>query len=105
MTGVQTCALPISGTTIIVVVSTGKGQVAMPNVVGKDGATAATELTNLGLRVVVNEQLLPAGDAQNGKVISQDPPAGSSVAPGANVTIVVGRADSTTTVPVSTTVP
>ena len=93
------------GTTIIVVVSTGKSQVAMPNVVGKDGATAATELTNLGLRVVVNEQLLPAGDAQNGKVISQDPPAGSSVAPGANVTIVVGRADSTTTVPVSTTVP
>ncbi|NDF24112.1 MAG: PASTA domain-containing protein, partial [Actinobacteria bacterium] len=53
----------------------------------------------------VSEQLLPAGDANVGKVISQTPAAGASVAAGGAVTIVVGKADTTTTVPIATTVP
>jgi len=93
------------GSTIIVVVSTGKAQVVLPNVVGSDGAVAASSLTSLGLTVQVSEQLLPAGDANVGKVISQTPAAGASVAAGGAVTIVVGKADTTTTVPIATTVP
>ncbi|NCX79566.1 MAG: PASTA domain-containing protein, partial [Actinobacteria bacterium] len=93
------------GSTIIVVVSTGKAQIVMPNVVGSDGAVAASSLTSLGLTVQVSEQLLPAGDANVGKVISQTPAAGASVAAGGAVTIVVGKADTTTTVPIATTVP
>ncbi|NDH37352.1 MAG: PASTA domain-containing protein, partial [Acidimicrobiia bacterium] len=64
-----------------------------------------SSLTSLGLTVQVSEQLLPAGDANVGKVISQTPAAGASVAAGGAVTIVVGKADTTTTVPIATTVP
>lgn len=93
----DTAVAPGSGVTLYV--STGKSAVAVPNVVGKDGSTAATELTSLGFVVTVNEQVLPAGDANNGLVLAQSIAAGTTVQPGSSITITVGRSESTTTLP------
>ena len=87
------------GSAVTLYVSTGKPQVAAPNVVGKDGTAAASELTTLGFVVTVNEQSLPAGDPSNGLVLAQSVAAGANVAPGSAITITVGRADVSTTLP------
>lgn len=81
------------GSTVTLYVSSGKPGITVPNLVGKEGASAVSELTTLGLVVTVNEQLLPAGDASNGLVLAQSVPAGSKVAPGAAITVTVGKAD------------
>jgi len=96
----DTAVAPGSGITLYV--SSGKPGVAVPSVVDKNGATAATELTSLGLVVTVNEQVLPAGDARNGNVLAQSIAPGTSVAPGSTITITVGRAEAP---PPETTVP
>jgi len=87
------------GSPVTLYVSTGKTQVAIPNVVGKDGTAAASELTTLGFVVTINEQVLPAGDPSNGLVLAQSAAAGANVAPGSPITITVGRADASTTLP------
>ncbi|MFM8969935.1 MAG: Stk1 family PASTA domain-containing Ser/Thr kinase [Actinomycetota bacterium] len=88
------------GSSVTLYVSTGKPTVAVPNAVGKEGSAAATELTSLGFSVAVNEQPLPAGDTNDGRVLAQSIAAGTNVAPGSAITITVGRADTTpTTVP------
>ena len=76
----------------------GTAGLVAPNVVGKNGAEAASSLTTLGFVVTTNEQPLPAGDANNGLVLAQSVPAGTSVVPGSPITITVGRADTATTV-------
>ena len=87
------------GSPVTLYVSTGKTQVAIPNVVGKEGTAAASELTTLGFVVTINEQVLPAGDPSNGLVLAQSAAAGANVAPGSPITITVGRADTSTTLP------
>ena len=84
------------GSNVTLYVSTGKSAVPVPNVVGKDGSSAATTLTSLGLVVTVNDQVLPAGDANNGLVLAQSIAAGTTVAPGSAITITVGRSEATT---------
>ena len=86
------------GSSIVLYVSSGKVALVAPNVVGKNGSEAATNLTSLGFVVTVNEQPLPAGDSNNGLVLAQSVPAGTSVAPGSPITITVGRSDTATTV-------
>jgi len=86
------------GSSIVLYVSSGKVALEMPNVVGRNGAEAATDLTGLGFVVTTNEQPLPAGDPNNGLVLAQSVAAGTSIAPGSPVTITVGRADTTITV-------
>jgi len=95
----DTAVAPGSGITLFV--SSGKPSVTVPSVVDKNGATAATELTSLGLLVTVNEEMLPAGDARNGNVLAQSIAPGTLVAPGSTITITVGRAEA----PPETTVP
>jgi beta-lactam-binding protein with PASTA domain len=65
----------------------------VPNVVGKEGAAAVSELTTLGFVVTVNEQALPVGDASNGIVLAQSVAAGSTVPPGSAITVAVGKAE------------
>ena len=84
------------GSSVTLYVSTGQAAVPVPNMVGKDGSAAATELTSLGFVVTVNEQALPAGDANNGLVLGQSIAAGTTVQPGSSIIITVGRAESTT---------
>ena len=86
------------GSSVTMYVSSGKAGLVAPNVVGKNGAEAASSLTTLGFVVTTNEQPLPAGDANNGLVLAQSVPAGTSVVPGSPITITVGRADTATTV-------
>ncbi|MFM9036372.1 MAG: PASTA domain-containing protein, partial [Actinomycetota bacterium] len=60
----------------------------------------------LGYRVVVEYIDVPAGSANDGLVIAQDPSAGVPVAPGARVLLKVGKAitpATTTTTPTTTT--
>ena len=62
----------------------------VPNVVGQDRSAAATALRDAGFRVLIlNRQTSNA--AQDGKVIEQTPPAGTSIPRGLLIAILVGR--------------
>jgi beta-lactam-binding protein with PASTA domain len=71
----------------------------VPNVIGQDGTTSATQLTALGLQVTLTEQVLPPGDALNGKVVAQSVVAGTAATPGSEIALTIGRSDTTTTLP------
>jgi len=74
-----------AGAPIDLVVSSG---VAVPNVVGQTQAAATTAITAAGLAVgSVTQQ--PSGSVASGTVISQNPAAGTNVAGGSQVNIVV----------------
>ena len=85
------------GSAVTLYVSSGKAGVLVPNVVGKEGAAAVSELTTLGFVVTVNEQALPVGDASNGIVLAQSVAAGSTVPPGSPITVAVGKAETAPT--------
>ncbi|MFZ9075918.1 MAG: Stk1 family PASTA domain-containing Ser/Thr kinase [Ilumatobacteraceae bacterium] len=95
------------GGPITLYVSTGKPLVAVPNVVGQDGASSATQLASLGFVVTLDDQPLAAGDPLNGKVLSQSVAGGTTVVPGSEIVLVIGRADTSpsTTVDTATTLP
>lgn len=74
------------------------GDVSVPGVVGLTQADAERRLTALGLKVTVGEQRYSA-DAPRSTVLSQSPAAGSSVAPGAAVTLDVSAGQQRATIP------
>jgi eukaryotic-like serine/threonine-protein kinase len=64
-------------------------QVQVPDVIGRRARVARAQLEAAGLQV--NQQQAPVGDPQQeGRVVIQAPPAGSTVGRGSTVTIVVG---------------
>src|SRR5215207_2565223 len=64
-------------------------QVQVPDVVGRRARVARAQLEAAGLQV--NQQQAPVGDPrQAGRVILQNPPAGTTVGRGSTITIVVG---------------
>jgi hypothetical protein len=73
---------------VALVVSSGPANVSVPNVVGLTQAAASAAITNAGLSVgavtLTNSANVPAGN-----VISQNPGAGASVAPGSAVALTV----------------
>jgi len=73
-------------------------QVTVPDVVGLTQNAATTALQNAGLvaGVVTNQA---SGSVPAGAVISQNPPAGTAVAPGTSVSLVVSSGPSSPTVP------
>jgi len=76
------------GSSVNLVVSTGPCLVTVPDVVGQAQATATTAIEGAGL--VVGTVTMQCSDTVSaGQVISQDPAAGASVAPGTAVNIVV----------------
>ena len=83
------------GSTVTLTVCEGTEDVTLPNVVGQLEADARGLLEGLGLVVSVTRQA--GSEEDDGKVLSQAPPADSSVAPGSIVTIVVSQGSSATT--------
>jgi hypothetical protein len=64
-------------------------QVQVPDVIGRRARVARAQLEAAGLQV--NQQQAPVGDSQQqGRVVLQNPPAGTTVGRGSTVTIVVG---------------
>jgi serine/threonine-protein kinase len=75
-------------TTVTITVSTGPQQVPVPNVVNQTEAAATNALEAAGFLVQV--QLSPSSQQQNGLVIQQSPTGDSEADEGSTVTIVVG---------------
>ena len=74
------------------------GSVVVPNVVGLTQAAATTAITNAGLVLgTVTQQ--SSANVPAGNVISQNPAANASVAPGSSVNIVVSSGPANVTVP------
>jgi eukaryotic-like serine/threonine-protein kinase len=93
---------PASGTTVrrnapvSLVVSSGPNPQpasTVPNVVGEKQATAADDLENAGFKVVVLNRPVTSS-SQSGRVVDEQPHAGSSIPGGSQVTIFVGRSSS-----------
>lgn len=86
------------GTAVALVLSSGPELVGVPNVVGSTESQALAAITGAGLNVAgitaVNSATAPAGN-----VISQNPAAGSNVAPGSNVDLVVSTGPQAVVVP------
>jgi serine/threonine-protein kinase len=95
------------GSKIQLIVSTGKEQIRVPNVVGLSRSDATTELQNAGFTVIVRD--VTSLDPNNaGRVIAQSPSADSKAAKGSAVTISVGRfgsGSSSTSTTATTTFP
>jgi eukaryotic-like serine/threonine-protein kinase len=95
------------GQTVTLVVSAGREQVIVPNVVEKTEETARQELGLAGFEIQVTEQALPAGSPDDGRVLAQSPAGGQRADVGSAVSITVGRAEilPTTTSTTTTTTP
>ena len=74
------------GSSVNLVVVAAPQQVTVPNVVGNLATDAQTKLQNAGFQVVTEEV---ASSEPAGTVVSSDPSAGTSVAPGSTITITV----------------
>jgi serine/threonine-protein kinase len=85
------------GTTVTLVVSRGKDKVAVPDVVGRPRDEAEATLQDAGLQASAREE--ESEDADPGTVLSQDPAAGSQLAKGQTVTLVVAKAPADVPVP------
>ncbi|MGH3931296.1 MAG: Stk1 family PASTA domain-containing Ser/Thr kinase [Pseudonocardiaceae bacterium] len=91
-------ALP--GTTIRLDVGTGPTEVEVPNLQGLDTAQAQQSLQGVGLVLSPTQRQQVVSDAaQVGRVVTQDPPAGSKLKKGTPVTITVGVPPETVAVP------
>lgn len=77
-----------AGSAVSLVVSSGRAQVAVPNVVGQTQAAATTAITSAGLVLgtVTNQ---PSSTVPSDSVISEDPAAGTQVNSGSSVNLVV----------------
>jgi serine/threonine-protein kinase len=85
------------GAEIKLYVSTGKEQVAIPDVAGQDPVEAANALGARGL--VTKRVNQPSDTVQDGTVIGTDPPAGRSVAKGSEVQLIVSSGQEDVRVP------
>jgi beta-lactam-binding protein with PASTA domain/predicted Ser/Thr protein kinase len=78
-----------AGSTVSIVVSAGKEQAKVPNVIGKLRAEAVQAVRDAGLSPTVEEEETEV-TGKVGRVIDQFPPPGSELEPGDAVTIIVG---------------
>jgi beta-lactam-binding protein with PASTA domain len=86
------------GSQVNLVISSGPQMVTVPNVEGLPQAAGTTAITGAKLTVgTVTQQTSDTVSA--GNVISQDPPSGSSVAPGSPVNLVISSGPQMVTVP------
>ncbi len=86
--------------TIEVTLSSGKGSIDVPNVVGKSEADAVTAL---GTTFNCNKSYAYNSDVQEGYVISQSPESGTQGKEGDTVTLVISQGEELVTVPDVTT--
>jgi beta-lactam-binding protein with PASTA domain len=80
------------GGRVTLTVSSGPAKVDVPDVTGLDEASARQELERAGFQVQVTDEST-TDPAQDGTVVRQSPPGGSSARDGAMVTITVARID------------
>lgn len=80
-----------AGSPIALIVSSGSPTVVVPDVTGNTEGEAQTAINAAGLITEIKYQNVPAGDVNDGRVISQSREAQSAVAPGTKVTLVVGK--------------
>ncbi|HZQ29327.1 MAG TPA: Stk1 family PASTA domain-containing Ser/Thr kinase [Acidimicrobiales bacterium] len=85
------------GSNVVLTVSSGKPQVAIPNEAGKDATDAAAELGGLGFQVKTTKQA--SASVPEGKVIGTDPPGGSQAAKGSTVNLIVSSGPQQVAVP------
>jgi eukaryotic-like serine/threonine-protein kinase len=78
------------GSTVSIVVSSGKQEAKVPNVIGKLRSEAVQAMRAAGLTPTVEEEETEA-PGKVGRAIDQFPPPGSELEPGETVTIVVGK--------------
>ncbi len=78
------------GSPVTIVVSKGKQQARVPNVIGKARSEAVQAIRAEGLVPVVEEEETEV-TGKVGRVVDQFPPPGSEVEPGSEVTITVGK--------------
>ncbi len=78
------------GSSVSIVVSKGRQQAKVPNLIGKERREAVEEARAAGLVPEVQEEETEV-PAQVGRVTDQFPPPGSEVEPGSGVTVVVGK--------------
>ena len=90
------------GTTVTIVVAQAPPKVQVPDVTGQTKQNATNTLRNAGFNVVTQTQDT-SNQNQDGKVISENPSAGSNQTKGSTVTIVIGHFKTTTTTTSSTT--
>lgn len=81
-----------SGSSVMLVVSGGGNQSTVPEVTGQSETDAKTLLNAAGLVWEVRYQNVPAGDENDGNVISQSLQPDTQVNPGSKVVLIVGRA-------------
>jgi eukaryotic-like serine/threonine-protein kinase len=91
------------GSTVVLIVSSGPGQVTVPPLRGLTEGQARNQLAAQELLANVTYQDLSPGDPNDGRVISQDIGAGTAVDRGTTVNLVVGRATAAATTTTSTT--
>jgi eukaryotic-like serine/threonine-protein kinase len=85
------------GRTVVLVVSDGREQVSVPDVVGKQEAEARSTLEGAGLRAEVTEE--ESDDKDPGTVLRQDPASGGKLDKGSTVKLVVAKAPPDVDVP------
>ncbi len=78
-----------AGARVIITVSSGKTIVSVPNVVGKTQSAAESALSDKGFKVSVLENY--DSNIEKGKVINQNPSAGSNQIKGSTITIYVSK--------------
>jgi serine/threonine-protein kinase len=78
------------GSTVAIVVSSGKEQAEVPNVIGKLREEAVRAMREAGLEPTVEEEETEVA-GKVGRAVDQFPPPGSELEPGDAVTIVVGK--------------
>ena len=81
-----------SNSNVTLIVSGGGNQSTVPDVAGQSEAEAKSVLNTAGLVWEVRYQNVPAGDENDGLVISQSLQPDTQVNPGSKVTLIVGRA-------------
>ena len=94
------------GSAVTIYVSTGQATIAVPLVSGLTEAQARAKLTSSGFIVKVEYIEVTTGNANDGRVIAQDPSMNVQSTPGSQVLLKVGKAiAATTTVAPTTTAP
>lgn len=82
--------------TVTIQISTGKGEITVPNVVGKSESSAINAVQTAGFKYSIEYQY---SDAEQGNVISQTPAAGSKAKSQDTIKIVVSQGSEKTKVP------
>jgi serine/threonine-protein kinase len=91
------------GSTVNLTVSSGPQQIQVPNVAGKDQSSAANILGQAGFNV--STQVTSSDSVPNGTVIRTEPGAGTPLAKGSTVTMIVSNGPPPTTAPPTTQAP